>query len=145
MVKANLRLLVGKAASGPALVLSEPLSLWGGLDAESGRIVDVHHPQHGATITDTVLVMRSGRGSSSASSVVAEAVRIGTAPAAILLLEADEIITIGMLVANELYDNAPPLGLLDPDDADLVKTGMPLTVTASHLHIGSHRDENPAE
>jgi predicted aconitase with swiveling domain len=72
-------------------VLEAPLSLWGGLDPHSGRLCDHHHPQLGATIAGHILVMPSGRGSSSSSSVLAEAIRLGTAPAAILLAEPDEI------------------------------------------------------
>ena len=87
-----------------ALVLDEPLSFWGGLDPEDGRIIDAHHPQHGEVVTGRVLVMPSGRGSSSASSVIAEALRRGTAPAAIVLGETDPIVVVGVLVATTLYD-----------------------------------------
>jgi predicted aconitase with swiveling domain len=65
------RTLVAGQASGPALVLEEPLSFWGGVDTETGDIVDVHHPQRGENVSGRVLVMPSGRGSSSSSSVLA--------------------------------------------------------------------------
>ena len=95
--------LVEGHAEAAALVLDEPLSLWGGLDPLTGRIVDVRHPQHGAVVTGRILVMPTGRGSSSSASVLAEAIRLGTAPAGIVLGEPDEIIAIGALVAAELY------------------------------------------
>jgi uncharacterized protein len=47
--------------------------------------------------------MPSARGSSSSSSVLAECIRLGTAPAAILLERPDPIVLIGVLVALELY------------------------------------------
>ncbi|HDK46129.1 MAG TPA: DUF126 domain-containing protein [Actinobacteria bacterium] len=97
------RVLVAGSAAGPVMALDEPLSFWGGLDSETGRIIDHHHPQIGQCVAGTILVMRAGRGSSSASSVLAEAIRLGTSPAAIVLLELDEIIVIGALVADELY------------------------------------------
>ena len=50
-----------------------------------------------------ILVMRAGRGSSSGSSVLAEAIRAGTAPAAIVLAERDAILAVGAMVAAELY------------------------------------------
>jgi uncharacterized protein len=96
-------------AEGDTLVLDQPLSFWGGLDPASGRIVDPRHPQRGAIVTDRVLVMPSGRGSSSSSSVLAEAVRSGTAPAAIVLTEADPIVALGSIVARELYGRALPV------------------------------------
>lgn len=86
----------------PALVLDEPLSFWGGVDAASGRIVDAHHLQHGASVAGHVLVLPSGRGSSSSSSVLAECLGAGVGPAAILLGAADSILAIGALVAAEL-------------------------------------------
>lgn len=86
----------------PALVLDEPLSFWGGVDATTGAIVDAHHPQRGASVTGRALVMPSGRGSSSSSSVLAECLGAGVGPAAILLGEADPILLIGALVAAEL-------------------------------------------
>jgi predicted aconitase with swiveling domain len=96
-------------AEGDTLVLDQPLSFWGGLDPASGHIIDPRHPQQGAIVTDRILVMPSGRGSSSSSSVLAEAVRSGTAPAAIVLTEADPIVALGSIVARELYRRALPV------------------------------------
>jgi hypothetical protein len=89
--------------SGDELVLTEPLSFWGGLDVQTGRIIDRRHPQHGAVVTGRVLVMPGGRGSSSSSTVLAEALRLGTGPRAIILHRPDPIISLGALVARELY------------------------------------------
>ena len=57
------RVLVAGEAKGSALVLDEPLSLWGGLDPTTGSIVEASHPQRGASVTGRILVMPSGRGS----------------------------------------------------------------------------------
>ena len=100
--------------AGFALVLEEPLSLWGGMDPATGEIVDVRHPQRGARLTGRVVVMPSGRGSSSSASVLAEAVRAGTAPAAILLGEPDLILAIGSAVAEELYGVTVPVVVVGP-------------------------------
>ena len=107
------RALAPGIAVGPALVLDAPLSLWGGIDPMTGRIVDAHHPQHGSIVTGTVLVMPSGRGSSSSSTVLAEAIRLGTAPVAIVLREPDEIVTLGAIVARELYGIEVPVVVTD--------------------------------
>lgn len=121
------RVLAPGTAAGEALVLGEPLSLWGGLDVETGRIVDAHHPQHGAVVTDTILCMQHGRGSSSTSSVLAEAIRLGTAPAAIVLGEVDEILVLGALVAAELYGIAVPV-VVEPHLLRSTRTGDKLTI-----------------
>lgn len=90
------------AGRGTVLVLAEPLSFWGGVDPATGRIVDPHHPQRGAVTAGRVLLLPGGRGSSSSSSVLAECIRRGTAPAALLLGEADPILVLGALVARKL-------------------------------------------
>ncbi len=107
--------LVEGAAEGLAVVLDAPLSLWGGMDPATGVVIDRHHPQCGAGLTGRILVMPSGRGSSSSSSVLAEAIRSGTGPAGIILAEPDEIVVLGALVAAELYGATIPVVVLDGD------------------------------
>ena len=102
-------------ATGEPIRLTAPLSFWGGTD-EHGRIVDAHHPQCGAVLTGRILMMESGRGSSSASSVLAEQIRAHTAPAAIILTRPDPIIPLGALVAAELYNLNLPV-VVAPYDA----------------------------
>ena len=101
-------------ARGPLLRLTEPLSFWGGSD-EHGTIIDTHHSQHGTSLTGAVVLLRSGRGSSSSSSVLAELIRSGAGPAALVLAEPDGILTLGALVAAELYGTRLPIALLPPE------------------------------
>jgi uncharacterized protein len=96
-------------ADAPALVLTEPLSFWGGVDVETGRIIDRAHPQHGQCVTGLVLVMPGGRGSSSSSAVLAESIRRSTGPVGILLAAADPILTVGAIVAQSLYEVHLPI------------------------------------
>lgn len=109
------------AARGRALVLAEPLSLWGGLDPANGEVIDPHHPQRGANLAGRVLVLPAARGSSSSSSVLAEAARAGVAPAAILLGQPDLILAVGAAVAEELYGVVIPVAVLAPE----VLAGIP--------------------
>jgi hypothetical protein len=101
--------LVAGRGEGPVVALAEPLSFWGGFDALSGRVIDRSHPDRGRTLTGAVLLMRSGRGSSSGASVLAEAIRRGTAPAALVTVEPDGIAVAGALVARELYGRTIPI------------------------------------
>ena len=122
------RVLVAGSGQGVALVLDEPLSFWGGLDIESGRVIEERHPQAGASLAGTVLVMPSGRGSSSSSSVLAEALRRGTGPAAILLAQPDEIIVLGALISNLLDGSRFPVIELGRADYASIRTGAAMTV-----------------
>ena len=113
---------------GRALVLAEPLSLWGGMDPATGRLIDAHHPQRGANLASRVLVMPSGRGSSSSASVLAEAVRAGTAPAAIVLSEPDLILAIGAAVAEELYARVVPVVVISAVELEEILEGVEVRI-----------------
>ena len=89
-------------------MLSQPLSFWGGVDAETGKIIDQSQPHRG-DFAGKILVMPGGRGSSSSSSVLAETIRNGTAPAGILMERPDPILAVGAIVADFLYDVRMPL------------------------------------
>jgi len=96
-------------AFGRALLLSEPLSFYGGVDSATGDIVDHSHPQRGENVTGRILIMPGARGSSSSSAVLAEAIRRKTAPVGIILGRPDPILTVGCLVAQAVYDIYCPL------------------------------------
>ncbi|MFT4069410.1 aconitase X swivel domain-containing protein [Paraburkholderia sp.] len=104
--------LVPGNARGIPIALA-PLSFWGGYDAEDGKIIDRTHPNRGQSLQDRILVMPRARGSSSSSSVLAEALRNGTGPAGIILCERDLIIAIGVIAANELYSLDVPVVTVD--------------------------------
>jgi predicted aconitase with swiveling domain len=123
--------LMPGAASGKPLRLDKPLSFWGGLDPATGRIIDRWHPQRYANVTGRVLMMAAGRGSSSGSAALAEAIRIGVGPAAILLLARDPIVVVGAMVAAELYGRQCPVLLASEGDWDRLADASWLTVEAS--------------
>ena len=115
-----------------------PLSFWGGYDAERGVIVDATHSGHGRSLASHILVMPRARGSSSSSSVLAEAVRNGTGPAGIVLTERDLILSIGAIVANELYAANVPVVMVD-DDAF-----AEIAAADAHIEIDARDTERPA-
>ncbi len=116
--------------AGDLLVLDAPLSFWGGVETATGTIVDVRHPQLGLRIQGRVLALPSGRGSSSSSTILAECLRLGTGPAALVLLEPDAILALGAIVAEELYAIACPVVRVDPADWPRLRTGAPALVVA---------------
>ncbi|QOF73496.1 DUF126 domain-containing protein [Aminobacter sp. SR38] len=100
-------LVAGKPGQGPALVLSAPISFWGGVDPKSGRIADVRHPECGQSMSGKVLFLPGTIGSSSASAVLMELVHAGHAPAALVLHEPDAILLLGLIVAREMGWETP--------------------------------------
>jgi len=113
MMHSGSNTLTGRAlhpgsSSGELLILDQPISFWGGVD-HHGVIIDVHHPQCGVSVAGKVLVMTSGRGSSSATAVLAELIRAKKAPAAMIFTECDIILVIGALVSAELYQIQMPM------------------------------------
>ena len=85
------------------LRLEEPLSFWGGLDPETGAIIDRHHPQCGESIAGRELLLERTRGSTSSPGVLVEAIRLGNGPANIVLGEPDLCILGAVFVAKTLY------------------------------------------
>ncbi|HEY5860799.1 MAG TPA: DUF126 domain-containing protein [Actinomycetota bacterium] len=111
--------------------MQEPLSFWGGFDPQSGMVTDIHHPQLGVCLTGCVMFMTRGRGSSSSSSVLAEAIHLGTAPAAIVMTETDPMIALGSVIAAELYGIEMPVVVMAPDTASRIVDEIQVTVDAT--------------
>lgn len=130
--------LCAGAGSGTLLALDEPLSFWGGTDRSTGAVIDTHHPQRGTLLGGRVLLMAASRGSSSSSSVLAEQLRAGVGPAAILLTARDTIVCLGVLAAAELYGCQTPVVLLTQADADtLGRSAGPAHVSVTAAPDGS--------
>lgn len=130
--------LVGGDASGELLVLDRPLSLWGGVDAERGVITSQRHPQWGVPLTGRVVVMPVVIGSSSSSSVLAEMLRRGTGPAALVLGHPDSILAIGSIVAGRMYGRGCPIVVLDPAGMTVLARAAPqVGARRAHVH-GEH-------
>jgi len=109
-------LVKGPPAAAPLVVTDVPLSFWGGYDPVTGRIVDRHHPLYGVECAGRVLALPAGRGSSTGSAVLLEAIRVGTAPAALIISRMDPILALGLVVADELYHDTLNLLLVRPEE-----------------------------
>lgn len=123
----------GAAAEGPVLALDEPLSFWGAFEPRTGIILDVHHPQRGSCVAGQVLVMTETRGSGSAPGAIAEAIRLGTAPAAIILGQPDINLAVGAEVAAALYGRHCVVACVDPEDLMCLRAARRLHISAEGL------------
>ena len=121
--------LVNGKANGEVLKLDEPLSFWGGVDPQTGEITDLRHPQGGMSVKGKILMMPFGRGSSSGSSVIAEGIRSGSGPAGIIMMEADEIIALGAIAADEIYGKAIPLIVVEETEYETYSTGNQIAIS----------------
>jgi predicted aconitase with swiveling domain len=99
--------------NAPLLVLDEPLSFWGGLDTQTGVIIDERHPQRGESLAGRILMMPGTRGSTSAAGALCESLRLGTGPVAFILPEPDVLILTAVTVAAELYGRVTPVVAVD--------------------------------
>ena len=86
-------------AEGRALVTDKSLCFWGGLDPETGKIIETGHPLEEQNITGKVLIFPRGHGSSSSSGVLLEAIRCNHGPATIINIFCESIIATGTIVA----------------------------------------------
>lgn len=118
-------------ARGRALVGNEPLSFWGGYNWKTGEIIDRRHVLSGAIAKDRILAIPFTRGSSTTTAVLLEAIRAGTAPAAILTTGTDFFFALAAVVAEELYATSLPLVALDEKDFARLQTDDEVQITES--------------
>jgi len=131
------RSILAGLASGPVLATDEPLSFWGGVDPATGRVIDTHHPLHGRSITGTILTMPSTRGSCTGSGVLLDLALSGRAPAALVFREPEDVVTLGALVAAEMFGRTLPVVRLSPDAFAAFSRQVRAEITASRVDAGA--------
>lgn len=122
------RTLVPGEAQGEVLVSDEPLSFWGGYDQYTGEIIDRQHPLSGKIAIGRVLAIPFSRGSSTTTAVLLEAIRAGTAPAAVLTTGIDTFFALASIIAEELYAKAMPVVTVDTQDFNSLNDGQWLDI-----------------
>ncbi len=130
------RRITDGTATGPILVLTEGLSFWGGVDPATGRLIDAHHPDCGADLAGSIVMMPTSRGSCSGSGVLLELALNGRAPAALIFREAEDVLTVGALIAGMLFDRPIPALRLGPEDYTALAAKPTAHVTEDRLEAG---------
>ena len=123
------KIILPGEARGRALVGNEPLSFWGGYDWKTGEIIDRRHMLSGLNARDKILAIPFTRGSSTTTAVLLEAIRAGTAPAAIITTDTDFFFALASVVAEELYASPLPLVALREADFAQLRTGDEIEIT----------------
>lgn len=109
-----LSILPGDAA-GDIIATTEPLSFWGGVDPATGKVIDVHHPLAGQSLVGRILVISGTRGSCTGSGVLLDMVLNGRAPAALVFAEPEDVVTLGAMIAAEMFGKTLPVLRLSAD------------------------------
>ncbi len=109
------RKIAGGGAEAEAVVSTEAVSFYGGVDTKAGTIVDQGHPLDGQKISGKVLVIPTGKGSTVGSYSIYEMKKLGTAPAAIILKDVDTVVAVGVIISE--------IPCVDQIDIGKIKTG----------------------
>lgn len=96
-------------AEGEALVTKQPLCLYDSLNPETGLIINRRHDLYGENISGKILVFPHGIGSSTSSATILEASRCNKVPKAIINLETEPIIAVGVILAEKMYGKIIPI------------------------------------
>ena len=122
------RSVVPGAADGELLHADVGLSFMGGVDSSTGRVIDTHHPLHGQSVDGKVLALPSGRGSCSGSATLFELLLNGHAPAALIFRADEPILTLGVILAAEMFGVSIPVVRLSPADFAQLRSASRVSV-----------------
>ena len=110
---------------GELIVSTEPISFLGGVNPETGEIIDPNHELKGEIIKDKVLFIPGGKGSTVGSYVIFQMMKNSTAPKAIICLSAEPIIATGAIMSD--------IPLVDsPEDIKELTTGTMVEVDGTN-------------
>jgi len=101
--------LIPGNAEGEVVASLQPLSFWGGVDPDTGLVIDQRHELNGQSTAGKILAFPGSKGSSTGSEVLLEAVMNGVAPAGMLVTRQELILTLGALLAEYLYQVKLPI------------------------------------
>ena len=120
------RCVVPGVAEAEALVTTDRISGWGGVDPRTGTVIETRHPLRGQSFAGKVLVFPGAKGSSGWSAQFHVARAMGTAPAAWLFNRMCTKVALGTVVSH-----APAMTDFDADPLALIRTGDWVRVDAS--------------
>jgi predicted aconitase with swiveling domain len=100
--------------SGKSIVTKDAISFLGGVDPKTGIVIDKKHELYNQCITDKILVIPSGKGSTVGSYVIYQMIKNNTAPKAIICQNAEPIIAIGAIISK--------IPMVDNPEVDIVNS-----------------------
>lgn len=121
------RIIKPGTAEGVALVSAQPIGFLGGVDPETGLIVEPGHPLEGRSVVGRILVFPNGKGSTVGSYVLYRMAQTGTAPAAIINAESEAIVAVGAIIAD--------IPMVDQVDITKIRTGDRVRLDGDQLAV----------
>ena len=111
-------------AEGEAIVTSEPIGFYGGIDIKTGIVIEKGHPLEGKKVTNKILVFPCGKGSTVGSYVIYGLKKNNVAPAGIINKETETIVATGVILAG--------IPCIDQIDIDKIKNGDKVLIDADN-------------
>ena len=110
------RVIKAGRAEGIALVSHEPVGFLGGVDPDTGVVIESSHPLEGQSIAGRILIFPTGKGSTVGSYTMYRLANNGLAPAGIICAESEPIVAVGAIISEiPMVDNIPLDEILDGD------------------------------
>jgi predicted aconitase with swiveling domain len=122
-VKLTGRKIYKGSAEAEAIVTHSGISFYGGVDPDTGMVIEVGHELEGQTVTGKILVFPTGIGSTVGSYTMYRMKKNKTSPAAIVNEQIDTIIAVGCIISE--------IPCVDKIDISNIKTGQNLFVNGS--------------
>ena len=104
-----------------------PIGFLGGIDPDTGVVIEAGHPLEGESVAGQVLVFPSGKGSTVGSYTLYRLARNGLAPAAIINAQADPVVAVGAIIAE--------IPMVDQVDVSCFRTGDRVRVSGQEVVI----------
>jgi uncharacterized protein len=114
------RIIYKGKAEAEALVTTMPISFYGGVDPNTGVVIEKGHELNGVSIKGKVLVFPQGKGSTVGSYTLYRLKKNGVAPAAMVNKETETIVAVGAIISE--------IPFVDKVDVSKFKTGAKVTV-----------------
>ena len=121
------RMISPGKTEGVALVSPDPIGFYGGIDIQTGVVIEKDHPLEGKCIKDTILVFPNGKGSTVGSYVIYGLQRNGVAPKGIINKETETIVATGVILAG--------IPCVDKIDISKIKNGERILLDANNGQV----------
>ncbi len=123
------RVIKAGRCEGEALVSAEPIGFFGGVDAETGVVVEAGHPLQGQCIAGRILVFPTSKGSTVGSYILYRLKKAGRAPAGLIAAQSEPIVAVGAIIAD--------IPMVDQVDIKHIHTGDRVTIDHEHVHVNA--------
>ncbi len=123
-------------AAGKTLLSNDSLSFWGGVDAHTGCVIDARHDRYGECMSGKVLCIPRGRGSCSSSGIMLEMIRAKTAPAALIGIDIEPVLSLGSVIGSEVYGRYIPMYTVSEEDYAKLKDDTDVVIENDTVTLG---------